>query len=105
MIGSQSAPGCRLTVTKSLTPKMLATPGAEKTASAKGFPPASAALLKLIVSGRVMSSPKRRAFGFGLGEGVAVAMTPPALHARAKFFARKWLSHSHFGAKNIQWGG
>src|SRR5207302_11396339 len=74
MIGSQSAPGCRLTVTKSLTPKMLATPGARKTASAKALPAASPGLPKFSVAERVTSRPKRRALGFGLGDGLAVAI-------------------------------
>ena len=74
MIGSQSAPGWRVTVTKSFTPKMDATPGASNTAWAKALPPASAALLNDSVSGSVVSSWKRKAFGLGEGEGTALAM-------------------------------
>ena len=74
-MGSHSAPGDRVTVTKSLTPKMAATPGAANTSSAKASPSASAALLKLSVDDSVVSSWKRRALGFGDGAGEAVAMT------------------------------
>jgi predicted DNA-binding protein (MmcQ/YjbR family) len=74
MIGSHAAPACRVTVTKSLTPKIDATPGAAKTASAKGLPAASAALEADSVPSSVVSSPKRSAFGLGDGDGVATAM-------------------------------
>src|SRR4051794_36583957 len=105
MIGSHSAPASRFTVTKSLTPKIVFTPGAAKTASAKGFPLASAGLLMLIVSGSVMSRLKRSAFGLGLGEGVAVTIRPPALHAPLRFLARKPARRAGKRAKNQCYGG
>src|SRR4051794_22792907 len=49
-IGSQSAPGVRVMVTKSFTPKMDATPGAANTASANGLPAAAPASAMFMVS-------------------------------------------------------
>ena len=74
MIGSQSAPAVRVTVTKSFTPKMDATPAAANTSLAKGSASAAAALAKLMVLPKVASSWNRSALGFGDGWGVAVAM-------------------------------
>lgn len=73
-MSSHDAPGARVTVTKSLTPKIDTTPGAPNTAAAKGWTAASSALPNVNVSGSVTSSWKRRALGLGDGCGFAVAM-------------------------------
>ena len=73
MMGSQSAPGWRVTVTKSLTPNRLATPGAANTAAANGLV-ASAAEVTLTISASLPSRVNFMASGFGVGDGVAVAM-------------------------------
>src|SRR4029077_19396383 len=73
MIGAQSASEARVTVTKSLTPNRLTTPGAENTAFANGCS-ASAALVTLNISPSVTSRLNFIASGFGVGVGVAFAM-------------------------------
>src|SRR5438067_13566820 len=76
MIGSQSAPGTRVTVTKSFTPKRLATPGTVSTSRAHGVV-ASAPDDRLIIPGRRTSSVNFKASGFGVWAGVAVAIAAP----------------------------
>src|SRR5215471_18893301 len=76
MMGSQSAPGTRVTVTKSLTPNRLATPGTPSTSRSNGVV-ASSSGDRLIMPGSRTSSVNLRASGFGVWAGVAVAMTAP----------------------------
>ena len=73
MIGSQSAPGCRVTVTKSFTPNTDATPPAANTSRANGIDAALSASVALNISGSVTSSVNFVASGFGVDDGVAVA--------------------------------
>ena len=75
-MASQSAPGARVTVTKSLTPNRDATPPPSNTALAKGWLAAASALGKLIVAGSFTSSVYFMALGFGVGEGDAEAIGP-----------------------------
>src|SRR4029453_10166111 len=70
-IGVQSAPGSRVTVTKSFTPKRLTTPGAANTACANGVV-ASSREVMFIISASFTSSVNFMASGLGVGEGVAV---------------------------------
>src|SRR5215213_6706591 len=72
-IGPQSQPGWRLTVTKSLTPKIAATPPAANTASAKGTPTAASGLVTSSFSSSVVSNVNFIASGFGVGDGEAFA--------------------------------
>ena len=74
MIWSHAAPEVRVMVTKSLTPNTAATPAAAKTDVANAFPAADSALAKFIVAGNFESSVNFIASGFGVGEGVAVAI-------------------------------
>src|SRR3954467_10550574 len=76
---SQSAPGVRVTVTKVLTPNRDCTPSTAKTASAKGLPAAASALARLRVAGSFTSRSYFIALGFGVGDGVAVAISAHAM--------------------------
>jgi len=75
MIGSQSAPGWRVTVTKSLTPNTDATPPAANTSRANAMAIACSALVALNIAGNLVSKVNFVASGFGVDEGVAVATT------------------------------
>jgi hypothetical protein len=77
VIGPQSAPGWRVTVTKSFTPKTDATPPAAKTARAKALSSASSGPVTFMVSGSVVSRVNLTASGLGVGEGEAVAIPAP----------------------------
>src|SRR5205807_5137833 len=72
-MGSQSASGSLVTVTKSLSPKIDTTPPAANTSRANGSSPAASALLTFTVAGRVVSRVNFRALGLGVGEGLAEA--------------------------------
>src|SRR3954468_14622375 len=72
-IGPHSKPGRRLTVTKSFTPKIAATPAWANTASANGTPTAASGLVTSSFSGSVVSSVNFIASGFGVVDGEAVA--------------------------------
>src|SRR2546421_5099825 len=74
MIGSQSAPARRVTVTKSFTPNTCTTPSMVNTASAKALPAAASALPKFMVAGSLVSRVNFMALGLGVGEGEALAM-------------------------------
>ena len=74
MIGAQSAPGRRVTVTKSLTPNTEATPSTAKTAAAKGMSAAASLLAALNIASSLVSSVNFIASGFGVGDGVAEAI-------------------------------
>src|SRR5215213_9478112 len=73
MMGSQSAPGTRVTVTKSLTPNRLATPGTASTWRSKSVP-ASVGDDRLIIAGRFTSRLNFMASGLGVEDTAAVAM-------------------------------
>jgi hypothetical protein len=73
MIGAQSAPGCRVTVTKSLTPKTDATSPELNNAAANGMAAASAAFVVLNIAWSRVSNVNFIASGFGVEEGVTVA--------------------------------
>lgn len=75
IIGAQSASGCRVTVTKSLTPNTDATPPAANTWRANGMAIACSALAALNIAVNLVSKVNFVASGFGVGEGVAVATT------------------------------
>src|SRR5436309_3533751 len=81
---SQSAPGERVTVTKVLTPNRDCTPSTAKTASAKGLPAAASALARLRVAGSFTSRSYFIALGFGVGDGVAVAISAHAMRHRLR---------------------
>src|SRR3954452_13829220 len=72
-MGPHSKPGRRLTVTKSFTPKIAATPASANTASANGTPTAASVLVTSSFSGSVLSSVNFLASGFGVVDGEAVA--------------------------------
>ena len=72
-IGSQSAPGWRVTVTKSLTPKMVATPPAAKTAGGERFVGGLVGVGDVELSSSWVSSVNFIASGLGVEDGVAVA--------------------------------
>ena len=60
-----------VTVMKSSTPKIAATPPAANTASANRSPAAASALVTLTITGSVVSNVNFMASGFGVGEGEA----------------------------------
>src|SRR5829696_83035 len=72
-IGPHSKPGWRLTVRKSSTPKIDATPAWANTASANGTPAAASGLVTSSFSASVVSSVNFMASGFGVVDGEAVA--------------------------------
>ncbi len=97
MIGSHSAPGWRVTVTKSLTPNTDATPPAANTSAAKGIGAASTAFIALNIASSRVSSVNFIASGFGVEDGVAVA-TARAYAAPSGFWpSAKWV---HRGMAN-----
>lgn len=73
-MASQSAPGWRVTVMKSLTPNNEATPPPANTAAAKGLPAAASPLAKLMVAGNLTSRVYFMALGFGVADGLADAI-------------------------------
>ncbi len=73
MIGSQSAPGRLVTVTKSFTPNTEATPSVANTAAANGIVAAASALVALNIASSFVSSVNFIASGFGVEDGVAEA--------------------------------
>src|SRR5829696_7457946 len=81
-IGPHSKPGWRLTVTKSSTPKIDATPAWANTASANGTPAAASGLVTSSLSASVVSSVNFIASGFGVVDGEAVATWRAYVHGR-----------------------
>lgn len=73
MIGSQSAPGWRVTVTKSLTPNTDPTPPTAKTSAANGIAAAAPSFVALNIASNLVSNVNFIASGLGVEEGVAVA--------------------------------
>jgi hypothetical protein len=73
MIGSHSAPGTRVTVTKSFTPNRLATPGTARTSRSNGVA-ASAADDTFTMAGSFTSRVNFMASGFGVVDTSAVAI-------------------------------
>jgi len=61
-------------VTKSFTPNTDATPSTVNSSATNGLPAAAPALVTLNDSGSIVSSVNFIAFGFGVGEGTAMAM-------------------------------